>query len=221
MPFRTIQVGLVVVSLCCFGFAFYLRFNVPTTHAAGSVVLGPPGAKPLAWPAATFDFSVKPADISVNQVAEAVLKITITTMHGATFVGEPVVQLHALGFDHDSPQTVSLSPNVPAVWKWQLQPTAAGDRLVAANLLQTVMNGKGRKWKCDLGVYPPTISVLVREASAFTLQNVSIAVGILAALGNFAGPIIQGLSGRRTRSQPTREPAPSRKRSTPAQSPPG
>jgi hypothetical protein len=76
--------------------------------------------------------------------------------------------------------------------------------LVAANLLQTVMNGKGKKWKCDLGVYPPTIPVSVREASAFTLQNVSIAVGILAALGNFAGPIVQGFSARRARKRAVR-----------------
>lgn len=201
MPFRTIQFGLVTVSLCCFAFAIYLHFSVPTRHAASFIVLGPPGAKAMAWPAATFDFSVKPADLSINQVTEAVLTITITAMHGAAFVGEPVVQLHALGFEHDSPQTVSLSLDAPAVWKWQLQPTAAGDRLVAANLLQTVMNGKGKKWRCDLGVNPPTIPVLVHEASAFTLQNVSIAVGILAALGNFAGPVVQGFSARRTRKR--------------------
>ncbi|HEY5093805.1 MAG TPA: hypothetical protein VII69_01675 [Candidatus Eremiobacteraceae bacterium] len=149
----------------------------------------------MAWPAATFDFSVKPADISISRVAEAVLKITITTMHGAACVGEPVVQLHALGFDHDSAQPVSLNPNIPAVWKWQLQPTAAGDRLVAANLLQTVMNGKGKNW--------------------------SIAVGILAALGNFTGPIFQGLSRRRARGQQSRRPATARKRSSPSQPPPG
>ena len=69
MPFRTIQFGLVIISLFCFVFAVYLHFSVPTPHAVSSVVLGPPGAKPMAWPAATFDFSVKPADISVNQVA--------------------------------------------------------------------------------------------------------------------------------------------------------
>ncbi|HEY5093804.1 MAG TPA: hypothetical protein VII69_01670 [Candidatus Eremiobacteraceae bacterium] len=30
-PFRTIQFGLVIISLFCFAFAFYLHFSVPTT----------------------------------------------------------------------------------------------------------------------------------------------------------------------------------------------
>jgi len=79
---RVIQFGLVIISLFCFAGAFYLRVHAPTRVMGGSVVLGPPGAKAKAWPAASFEFSVKPTDIRVSQMAEAVLTVTVTTMHG-------------------------------------------------------------------------------------------------------------------------------------------
>lgn len=207
---RAIQFGLLIVSLFCFAWAYYLRVHAPIRVMGGSVVLGPPGAKAKAWPAASFQFSVKPSDIRVSQMAEAVLTVTVTAMHGASFVGEPTVQLQAPGFVTDNPPSVSLRQDVPAEWKWQLQPSASGDKLIAANIRQTVVSKNGKRWKCDLRVYPPTIPVSVQELSALTLQNISISVGILAALGGFAGPLVHGLTRRRAGNQ-QRRPVGSRK----------